>query len=64
MKKCWKMAPTDRPNFSALVQSLGKILAAVAGYVELNMTLLTTEDEHQYEEVWLPGASGTYVGHN
>ena len=55
------MVPTDRPSFSALVQSLGKILAAVAGYVELNMTLQASEEYEvpmaQYEEVEPPSDS-------
>lgn len=51
MKKCWKMDPTDRPSFTALVESLGKILAAIAGYVELSMTLHPTEEEVKSEEM-------------
>ena len=60
------MVPTERPGFSVLVQSLGKILAAVAGYVELSMTLQAPEAEAQagYEEVGPPIASGMYSGHN
>ena len=55
------MVPTDRPSFSALVQSLGKILAAVAGYVELSMTLQASEEDEapvaRYEEVGPPSDS-------
>ena len=55
------MVPTERPSFSALVQSLGKILAAVAGYVELNMTLQASEEDEvplaQCEEVGPPSDS-------
>ena len=62
------MVPTDRPSFSALVQSLGKNLAAVAGYMELSMTLQAPEEYvvpvAQYAEVGPPSASGMYHGHN
>ena len=55
------MGPTERPSFSALVQSLGKILAAVAGYVELSMTLQVSEEYEvpvaRYEEVGPPSDS-------
>jgi len=61
MKKCWRMVPTERPSFSALVQSLGKILAAVADYVELSMTLQQESDD--YDKMRPLSASGTYVGH-
>ena len=60
------MVPTDRPSFSALVQSLGKNLAAVAGYMELSMTLQAPEAEIQaeYEEVEPPSSSGMYHRNN
>jgi len=64
MKKCWRMVPTDRPSFSALVQSLEKVLAAVAGYMELSMTLQAPEAVAEYEEVVPPSSSGMYHGHN
>ena len=54
MKKCWKLSPSERPCFSELVVSLEKMLMSVANYIELNMTLVETEDEEewmQYEEV-------------
>ena len=50
MKKCWKLVPSDRPTFTDLVSSQGKILASVADYVELSMALQSTEPEPQYEE--------------
>ena len=50
------------PSFSTLVQSLGKVLQTVAGYVELSMTLQALEAE--YEKVGPPSASGMYYGHN
>ena len=52
------MVPTDRPSFSALVQSLAKILAAMADYVELSMTLHATEEcEARFVEVGPPSVS-------
>ena len=55
------MVPTERPSFSALVQSLGKTLAAVAGYVELSMTLQPSEEYvvpvARHEEVGPPSDS-------
>ena len=57
------MVPTERPSFSALVQSLGKFLETVADYVELNMTLQAPEEDEapvaQCEEVEPPSASGS-----
>ena len=62
------MVPTERPSFSALVQSLGKILETVASYMELSMTLQAPEEYEvpmaQYEEVGPPSDSGMYRGHN
>ena len=57
------MVPTERPSFSALVQSLGKILATVADYVELSMTLQASEEDEVPmawpEEVEPPSDSGS-----
>ena len=61
MKKCWRMVPTERPSFSALVQSLEKVLETVTDYVELSMTLRQVSED--YEEMRPFSASGTYVGH-
>ena len=63
MKKCWKLVPTDRSQFTALVHSLGKILAAVAGYVELSMTLLPPEAEAQYDEIGPHSVTGGMLNH-
>ena len=45
--------PSDRPTFTDLVSSQSKILASVADYIELSMTLQSTEPDHEprYEEV-------------
>ena len=43
--------PSDRPTFTDLVSSQSKILASVADYMELSMTLQSTGPEPQYEEV-------------
>ena len=58
------MVPTDRPSFSALVQSLGKVLETVAGYMELSMTLQAPVAEAEYAEVGPPSSSGMYHGNN
>ena len=60
------VVPTERPSFSALVQSLEKVLEMVAGYVELSMTLQAPEAEvhAEYDEVGPPSASGMYYRHN
>ena len=41
MKMCWVISHRERPSFSALVQAVDKTLMAVAGYMELSMTLTT-----------------------
>ena len=49
MVKCWALDPNDRPNFEKLATSMGKLLQAAAGYLELNMVLLPeTKDEDTY----------------
>ena len=43
--------PSDRPTFTDLVSSQSKVLASVADYMELSMTLQSMVPEPQYEEV-------------
>ena len=62
MKKCWRLAPSERPSFSDLVATLDKTLMSVAGYTELSMTLVEgggeEEEEEEEEEVQLPDEAG------
>ena len=56
MKKCWRLAPSDRPTFSELAATLDKTLMSVAGYTELGMTLVEGGGEEEEEgEEWGTG---------
>ena len=44
MVKCWALSPEDRPTFEKLSATLGNLLQTTAGYLELGMVLLPTED--------------------
>ena len=39
MVKCWALDPNDRPSFEKLTLTLGKLLHAASGYLELSMVL-------------------------
>ena len=63
MKKCWRLAPSDRPTFSELAATLDKTLMSVAGYTELGMTLVEGGGEEEewgagYEPVDPPNEAG------
>ncbi len=39
MRKCWKLAPDDRPSFEDLSALLDQRLQTLAGYMNLAMAL-------------------------
>ena len=46
MMKCWALSPEHRPTFKELISDIDKELQRAAGYLELNMVLLSpTNDE-------------------
>ena len=45
MMKCWAFNPEDRPGFEKLSSTLGKLMEIAAGYSELSMVLLPSDDE-------------------
>ena len=47
MTKCWTLNPEDRPDFEKLSSSLGKLLEISAGYLELSMVLLPSEEDNE-----------------
>ena len=44
MMKCWALNPEDRPGSKKLSSTLGKVMEISAGYLELSMVLLQSED--------------------
>ncbi len=44
MRKCWKIAPDERPSFDKLSNILDQRLQTLAGYMDLAMTLQLEED--------------------
>ena len=45
--KCWALNPEDRPGFEKLSSSLGRLLEISAGYLELSMVLLPSEEDNE-----------------
>ncbi len=46
MARCWYEDSEERPSFNELAAELENVLTIMVGYVELNMELVITEDEH------------------
>ena len=45
MRKCWREAPDDRPDFAKLVSISERLLFSIADYTELDMNLLEGGNE-------------------
>ena len=55
MYKCWKFFPDERPAFDALSSSFMERLQAVAGYLELTMSLEANEGRKVWVAEFLVG---------
>ena len=44
MKKCWEMAPQNRPTFKELHSSISKYIESIAGYLELGFNPFVMKD--------------------